>query len=60
MNNLLKKPTKGGTPAIEKSKIVRVNKLKLVKLKLLKEWSVLNFVKITLNNVQNNKINEVL
>ena len=45
---------------MEKSKIVKVNRLKLLKLKLLNEWRVLNFVKIVLNKVQNNKINEVL
>ena len=37
-----KKPMKGGTPAIEKSKIVIVNKKKLLKLKLLNDCRVLN------------------
>ena len=60
MNNLEKKPTKGGTPAIEKSNIVIVSKKKLLKLKLLNEWRVLNCVKTVLKSTQNRVINDVL
>lgn len=60
MNSLEKKPIKGGTPAIEKSRIVIVNKKKLLKLKLLNDCKVLNWVKIVLKSSQNNVINDVL
>lgn len=36
MNNLEKKPTKGGTPAIEKSNIVIVSKKKTIEAKTIK------------------------
>ena len=51
---------KGGTPAIEKSKIVMVNKKKLLKLKLLNDCRVLNWVSTVLNSSQKSVINEVL
>lgn len=60
INNLLKKPIKGGTPAIENRRIVNTSKWKLLKWKLLNEYSVLNLVKIVVNSVQNNRIKEVL
>ena len=60
INNLLKKPIKGGTPAIENRSIVKTNKWKLLKGKLLNECSVLNLVRIVVKSVQNNKIKEVL
>ena len=60
INNLLKKPIKGGTPAIENRSIVKTSKWKLLKWKLLNECNVLNFVKIAVNSVQNNRIKEVL
>ncbi len=60
INNLLKKPIKGGTPAIENRSIVNTSKWKLLKWKLLNECNVLNFVKIVVNSVQNNRIKEVL
>ena len=60
INNLLKKPIKGGTPAIENRSIVKTSKWKLLKWKLLNECNVLNFVKIVVNSVQNNRIKEVL
>jgi hypothetical protein len=60
MNSLLKNPIKGGTPAIENSKIVNVSKWKLLKWKLLKECRVLNLVKIVVNSVQNSNTSEVL
>ena len=60
INNLLKKPIKGGTPAIENRSIVNTSKWKLLKWKLLKECNVLNLVKIVVNSVQNNRIKEVL
>jgi hypothetical protein len=55
-----KNPTKGGTPAIEKSKIVIVIKKKLLKLKLLKDCRVLNWVKTVLKRAQKSVIREVL
>jgi hypothetical protein len=42
MKSFEKKPIKGGTPAIEKRRIVIVIKKKLLKLKLLNECKVLN------------------
>ena len=60
INSFEKKPIKGGTPAIENNNIVIVIKEKLLKLKLLKECSVLNWVSTVLNNTQNNDIREVL
>ena len=60
INSLLKNPIKGGTPAIENSKMVSVSKWKLLKWKLLKECSVLNLVKIVVNSVQNSRTSEVL
>lgn len=60
INSLEKKPTNGGTPAIENSKMVIVIKKKLLKLKLLKDWSVLNCDSTVLNNTQKRVISEVL
>jgi len=60
MNSLLKKPTNGGTPAIENNNIVKTSKWKLLKWKLLNECKVLNFVRIVVNKVQKSSIREVL
>jgi hypothetical protein len=60
MNNLEKKPMKGGTPAIEKSKTVIKNVEKELKLNPLNVCSVLNWVEITLKIVQNNTVSERL
>ena len=60
MNNLEKKPMKGGTPAIEKSKTVIKSVEKELKLNPLNVCSVLNWVEITLKIVQNNTVSERL
>ena len=60
MKSLEKKPTNGGTPAIEKSKIVIVIKKKLLKLKLLNDCSVLNWDNTVLKSTQKRVMSDVL
>lgn len=60
MNNFEKNPINGGTPAIENNNMVIEIKKKLLKLKLLKDWSVLNWVSTVLNKTQNKVISDVL
>ena len=60
MKSFEKKPINGGTPAIEKMISVIVVKKKLLKLKPWNDWSVLNFVSVELNRVQNNAIKDIL
>ena len=60
INNFEKKPIKGGTPAIENNSIVIANKKKLLKLKLLNDCKVLNWVNTVLNNNQKRVIKDVL
>lgn len=57
---MLKKPIKGGTPAIENNKIVSTNRWKLLKWKLLNECKVLKVVNIVVKKVQNSSINDKL
>jgi hypothetical protein len=60
IKSLEKKPMKGGTPAMEKSKTVIKNVEKELKLNPLKVCSVLNWVEITLKIVQNSIVRERL
>lgn len=60
IKSLEKKPIKGGTPAIENSRIVIVIKKKLLKLKLLNDCKVLNCVNTVLKSTQKSVISEVL
>ena len=53
MKSFEKKPIKGGTPAMEKIMSVIIVRWKLLKLKPWNDCSVLKFVNIELNNVQN-------
>lgn len=60
MKSFVKKPTNGGTPAIEKIKIVIVVTKKLLKLKPVKDWSVFSEVVIVLKSVQKRAIKDML
>ena len=60
INNLEKKPIKGGTPAIEKSRTVIKKVENELKLNPLNVCNVLNCVEITLKIVQNNMVRERL
>jgi hypothetical protein len=60
MKSLEKNPIKGGTPAMEKRRIVMVIRKKLLKLKLLNECRVLNCVNTVLKRTQKSVISEVL
>ena len=60
MKSLVKKPTKGGTPAIEKIKIVIVVTKKLLKLKPVKDCKVFKEVVIVLKSVQKSATNDIL
>ena len=60
INNFEKKPTNGGTPAIEKIISVIMVKKKLLKLKPWNDCKVLNLVNVELNKVQKRAIREKL
>ena len=60
IKSFVKKPTKGGTPAIEKIKIVIVVKKKLLKLKPVNDCKVFNEVVIVLKSVQKRVIKDIL
>jgi hypothetical protein len=60
MKSFVKNPTNGGTPAIEKIRMVIVVRKKLLKLKPVKDWSVFSDVVIVLKSVQNKTIKDIL
>jgi hypothetical protein len=57
---LAKKPINGGTPAIDKNKIVNVETARVFCLTSIKEFIVLRFVVTNCINVQNKKIKDML
>ena len=60
MKSFVKKPTKGGTPAIEKIRIVIVVRKKLLKLKPVNDCRVFRDVVIVLKSVQKRVIKDML
>lgn len=60
MKSFEKNPTNGGTPAMENNKIVIAIKKKLLKLKLLKDWRVLNCDRTVLKSTQKSVMSDVL
>ena len=60
IKSFVKKPTNGGTPAIEKIKIVIVVTKKLLKLKPVNDCRVLSEVVIVLKSVQKSATKDML